>query len=226
MNSIVDAAVKTAIIFDTETTGLTLHPYAKQDLQPRIIEFAALKVDVFGNELAELEFLCYPGQQITPEITGITGITNADLAGKPAFAAHLDEIIAFFEDTDGLICHNLPFDHALLAGELERCGCKDFPWPRHNICTVQEFDPLWGRRMKLIELYKATTGKEYKQTHRGMDDVRALAEIVKHHKLVSLIPDGTRPPELCRPTGYGEPRKIGFDKSVVDGTTQVRTSRA
>ncbi len=218
--------MKTGIVFDTETTGLTLHPYAKQELQPRIIEFAALKVDEFGTELGELEFLCYPGQQITPEITVITGIRNEDLKGKAAFAAHLDEIIEFFTGVDGLICHNLPFDHALLAGELERCGCTDFPWPRHNICTVQEFDPLWGRRMKLIELYKATTGKEYKQTHRGMDDVRALAEIVNHHKLIQLIPATDRPLDLRQPTGYGEPRKIGFDKSIVDGSTQVRTSRS
>jgi DNA polymerase III epsilon subunit-like protein len=218
--------MKTGIVFDTETTGLTLHPYAKQALQPRIIEFAALKVDEFGNELGELEFLCHPGQQITPEITKITGIKNEDLSGKPVFGAHLAEIKEFFTGVDGLICHNLPFDHALLAGELEICGCTDFPWPRQNICTVQEFEPLWGRRMRLIELYQATTGKEYKQTHRGMDDVRALAAIVSHHKLVQLIPERSRPIELCRPTGHGEPRKIGFDKSLVDGTTQVRTSRA
>lgn len=216
----------TGIVFDTETTGLPYHPYAKAALQPRIIEFAALKVDAFGNELGELEFLCHPGQQITPEITRITGITNGDLAGKPVFAAHLDEVKEFFTGVDCLICHNLPFDHGLLATELGIAQCADFPWPPYNLCTVQEFEPLWGRRMKLIELYKATTGKEYKQTHRGMDDVRALAAIVSHHKLLQLVPKRRRPLELSRPTGYGEQRKIGFDQSLVDGTTQVRTSRA
>ncbi len=211
-------------VFDTETTGLTLHPHAKPKLQPRVIEFAAVLIDHTGKELDSLVFLCHPGQQISPEITKITGLTNDALKGAAAFAAHIPEVKEFLSQADCLIAHNQPFDHALLSNELRIAGAiKDFPWPRHNMCTVQEFEPLWGRRMKLVELYEHTTGKVYKQTHRALDDVRALAEIVVHHHLLDLVPATKRPDEFRFPTGFEEEIVVrGF--APVSDDTKVRTS--
>ena len=211
-------------VFDTETTGLTLHPHAKPHLQPRIIEFAAVLIDHTGAELDTLTFLCHPGQQISAEITKITGLTNDDLKGAPAFSARIEEVREFLGRADALIAHNQPFDHALLSNELRIAGAlKGFPWPRHNMCTVQEFEPIWGRRMRLIELYEHTTGKVYKQTHRALDDVRALAEIVIKHSLLSLVPPGTRPAEFSFPTGFEEQIVVrGFES--ISSDTKVRTS--
>jgi DNA polymerase III epsilon subunit-like protein len=211
-------------VFDTETTGLTLHPHAKPKLQPRIIEFAAVLIDHTGKELDSLVFLCHPDQQITPEITRITGLKNEDLKSAPSFAAYIPAVKEFLSQADCLIAHNQPFDHALLSNELRIAGAiKDFPWPRHNMCTVQEFEPIWGRRMRLIELYEHTMGKPYKQTHRALDDVRALAEIVIHHNLISLVPPTTRPAEFRFPTGFEEEVVIrGFDP--ISDDNKVRTS--
>lgn len=213
-----------AAVFDTETTGLTLHPHAKVELQPRIIEFAAVLIDHNGTELDNLVFLCHPGQQISADITRITGLTNDDLKGASSFASHIPDVREFLRRADGLIAHNQPFDHTLLANELRIAKqLKDFPWPRHNMCTVQEFEPIWGRRMRLIELYEHTTGKVYKQTHRALDDVRALAEIVIKHDLIRLIPPTARPDEFRFPTGYEEEIIIrGFDP--ISDDTAVRTS--
>lgn len=211
-------------VFDTETTGLTLHPHAKQKLQPRVIEFAGVLINNKGQELDSLVFLCHPGQMISPEITKITGLTNDDLKSQPSFSAYIPQVRDFLKRADCLIAHNQPFDHALLSNELRIAGAlKDFPWPRHNMCTVQEFEPIWGRRMRLIELYEHTTGKVYKQTHRALDDVRALAEIVVKHDLLNLVPQTTRPEHFRFPTGFEEEIVIrGFDP--ISDDTKVRTS--
>jgi DNA polymerase III subunit epsilon len=166
------------LIFDTETTGLILHPAAKDELQPHIIEWGGLLVDERGNELEELDLLINPGQAVSAEITKITGITNEDLVGQLPFSAAALIIKALFIAADVLIAHNLPFDAGMMKLDLKRVGMfEDWPWPRINICTVQEHAEEWGKRPKLTELYEHYTGRPLAQTHRALDDVRALKEV-------------------------------------------------
>ena len=49
------------IVFDLETTGLPKAEGSDLDIQPRIIEFGAIKVDDDFNEVGRLQFLCSPG---------------------------------------------------------------------------------------------------------------------------------------------------------------------
>jgi DNA polymerase III epsilon subunit-like protein len=166
------------LLFDTETTGLPLHPSAKKHLQPRIIEFAAILCDVEGNQVSEYSQLIDPGFPVSDEITKITGITNEDLGGKPAFADVVPEIEALFRLADVLVAHNLPFDKTLLEIELELCGRKeDWPWPRKEVCTVQEFSEEFGYRPKLTLLWEFLEGSVLDQTHRALDDVSALKRL-------------------------------------------------
>lgn len=166
-----------SLVFDTETTGLPLPDCADLDKQPKIIELAVARIED-GKITAEHSWLFDPECKLDPVITKITGLTDADLAGKPKFRELLGEIEEAFGGAGQLLAHNAPFDVGLLAFELARACRTGFPWPETTICTVQEFFFLKGRRLKLTELYELKLGRPLSQTHRAADDVRALCEIV------------------------------------------------
>jgi DNA polymerase III epsilon subunit-like protein len=166
------------LVFDTETTGLTLHPDAPLNKQPKIIELGAALVDRSGNVVETLSQLVHPGEAVTDEITKITGITNADLVGAPTFQQCLPQLRHIFGQAFAVFAHNLPFDRAMIRNDLARVDCFDFPWPEQEYCTVGLHKDQWGRNPKLIELYAATMGKPLAQTHRALDDVAALVEII------------------------------------------------
>lgn len=104
-----------AVLFDTETTGLD--PLTGD----RVIEIAALELE---NDLPtgrHFHCLIDPGRDIPPEATRVHGITAADLAGKPDFAAIADALLAFLGDGK-LIAHNAAFDFGFLDAEFLRIG--------------------------------------------------------------------------------------------------------
>jgi len=175
-----------AIIFDTETTGLPLPKTAPLEKQPRIIELGALVVDKNGP-VASLNQLIDPGVEITAEITKITGITQEQLKGQISFKDFLPQLKEFFAGADFLIAHNAPFDKRMLELDLERCECTDFPWPEQTICTVQEFRSEFGKRPKLLELYEHVMGEPLMQTHRALDDVKALYAAIEKNGFLSML---------------------------------------
>lgn len=163
------------LIFDTETTGLTLHPDAKLELQPRIIEFAALLIDETGENLGEIDELLNPNRVITEEITKITGITNEDVQTAPSFIEIVDRIQELFSQADVMLAHNLPFDQTMLNLELGRID-YDFKFPKIGLCTVQEHAESYGFRPTLKRLYQDVVGKPLEQKHRALDDCEAMFE--------------------------------------------------
>lgn len=166
------------IVFDTETTGLPLHPDAPLEKQPKIIELGAALVDRTGRVVDTFQQLLHPGEDITDEITKITGITNDMLVGQPKFSDALPQLREFFGRAFAVFAHNLPFDKKLLMFDLKRVGCEDFPWPQAEYCTIGLHRAAWGRNMKMTELYQRALNKPLPQTHRALDDVQALVEIV------------------------------------------------
>ena len=172
-------------IFDTETTGLVAPSVQDIAKQPRIIEFGLAIVD--GDQTYEYNWLIDPEEDITAEITKITGITNEMLEGKLKFREVLDEIEEAFAGTEMLIAHNAPFDVSMLHYELQRCGRTGFPWPAITVCTVQEYQHEFGHRPKLTDLYERKLGRPLAQTHRALDDVLALVEILKHEQFFETM---------------------------------------
>jgi len=169
------------IILDTETTGLPQPTVAGLAAQPYIIEFAAVKVDARNmKELDRITFFCKPPMTLPPVITKITGITDAMLADAEPFAAHYEELANFFVGEVEGVAHNAPFDFALMEFDLTRINKQhQFPWPIRRCCTVEATYHIMNRRMKMIELYEYALKKPLAQTHRAMDDVEALYEIVR-----------------------------------------------
>lgn len=168
------------LVYDNETTGLLKPQVSDLSQQPKIIEFAVVAIDQSYERLREHSWMIHPGEDITPEITKITGITNADLKGKPRFIEVLPEIEQAFLGATRVMAHNLPFDWGMLTNELKRIGREfAFPYPPQQQCTVQlASDLIYGRRAKMTELYEHTMGKPLAQTHRALDDVNALVEII------------------------------------------------
>lgn len=178
------------LVFDTETTGLPLHPSAPLEKQPRIIEFGgALLSPVTGAVELTVNIMINPGEALEPVITKITGITDEDLKDALPFQAVLPQIREVFAQATGVIAHNLPFDKSLMRFELARVGVQlpdsvmegveIFPWPEKELCTVGAFQEVWGRRPKLVELYEWSLRKPLAQTHRALDDVMALVEVIQ-----------------------------------------------
>ena len=177
-------------VYDTETTGLTLHPQADLKQQPRIIEFGGLITD--GKEIiSELEFICNPGIAIEKVITDITGLTNEELADKPPFSEFIEPLAAFFSRAHASIAHNASFDKSLLAFDLLRCGqtLNNINFPYVTVCTVEQTFHQFGRRMKLVELYEMYCGP-YVQKHRALDDVKLLHEVCQKIGLYEAFEQG------------------------------------
>lgn len=174
---------KLALVFDTETTGLPRHPSTPLNRQPEIIEYGGILYDLAKKQVvSELSMLIKPRGEVSAEITRITGILPAHLKDSPAFGDEsvLTPIQAQFALADILVAHNLPFDEGMLRFELERIGGDteaNWPWPEERMCTVQEHYQEWGRRPRLIHLYEHYMQKPLEQTHRALDDCRALLEV-------------------------------------------------
>lgn len=179
---------KKLLVFDFETTGLTLHPAAPLHKQPHAIEFAGAIFDTStGKMVREYSTLINPGVEVSEEITKITGITHAQAhaPGVPSFREVQEELARCFFESDISVAHNHPFDKSILTFELLRASTDPgtFPWCATQVCTVEWFKPLYGRRAKLTEIYERVMGEKLLQTHRALDDVQALAAVAMKEKV-------------------------------------------
>jgi len=174
------------IVFDTETTGLTLHPDAPLSKQPKIIEFGAVILEQ-GEIVETASILINPQESLTPEITKITGLTDEDLKNEKPFADNYQYLCELFGSCGHVMAHNLPFDRAMILNEVARIpSAIGFPWPERETCTVGLYKEQWGYNPNLRKLYEDVMGKPLAQTHRALDDVKALVEIIQEEELWAL----------------------------------------
>lgn len=157
--------------------------------QPSIVELAAVKLDDQTlDQVAELSFLCKPPTAIEPDAFKASGITMESLADKPPFVHFLPAVAEFFCGERVLVAHNAEFDRKLLMFELQRVGKMcNFPWPYVHVCTVEATFHLRGHRLKLTELYEHALNKKLDQKHRALDDVYALADVVRWARQEGLL---------------------------------------
>jgi|TARA_R110000823_G_scaffold104993_3_gene223226 DNA polymerase III epsilon subunit-like protein len=171
------------IFFDLETTGLPKAEGSDLDMQPKIIEFGAIKLDEDLVESDRIEFLCNPGYPLEPIITKITGIKDEDLKDEKPFIANYHRVCEFFLGEKTVVAHNLPFDRKILKFELERLDkLTKFPWPYEHICTVEIGEGVWGKKRKLGDIYEEITGEKIDGAHRSTVDIEAMIEIFKWYR--------------------------------------------
>jgi len=168
------------IVFDLETTGLPKAEGSDLDMQPKIIEFGAIKLTEELIEVDRLEFFCNPKHLLDPKITKITGITDDMLKDEKPFIAHLDRLNEFFLGTKRMFAHNLGFDRKILQFELERLDkVTSFPWPYEHTCTVEVGQRVWGKMRKLGDIYEELFEEKIEGAHRSINDVEATLRIIE-----------------------------------------------
>ena len=155
-------------ILDTETTGL-------DSKGERIIELALLCVDVdqdSGMPVGAVQVydgLEDPGKPIPPEIVGITGIRDSDVAGQV-----LDEvqIAAMLEGVELVIAHNAGFDRPFVERRIPRFAT--LAWA----CSYADIDwKAQGRSSAKLEALAQSLGLFY-DAHRAEMDCHALLAVL------------------------------------------------
>lgn len=168
-----------SVIFDTETTGLLKNRDVILDLQPRIIEFSALKVNEFGFILDTFSTLINPQEEISAKVMKITDIKQDDLRDQPTFSELQESIKEFFDGCDRVIAHNFEFDHMMLKNEFNRVGVEFDLSDKICVCTLAEYEYMNSSYTPLSELYALIMGKPMTRAHRAMDDAMAVLEILR-----------------------------------------------
>ena len=154
-----------ALFLDVETTGLDV-------ARDEIIEFAACyftfdddaRIYTVGPHFQAFE---QPQEPITAEITGITGITNDDVAGQ---IIDNDQMHDFALAAELCVAFNSDFDRKMVERRFPATFTRRKAWA----CAYQQVDwKLYGAvGMKLENLMPSVLGRFY-DAHRALDDVHA-----------------------------------------------------
>ena len=158
-----------AAVLDVETTG-------KDPNEDRIIELAArrFRFDAAGviTDIGQsYSWLEDPGRDLEPEIVRLTGLTDADLAGKC-----IDEqtALTILTSADVIIAHNAGFDRKFVEARLPEaeglpwaCSCREIDWPERG------FD---GRSLGWL----LSQCGWFHDGHRAADDVDAVIGLLRH----------------------------------------------
>ena len=177
----------TFVVVDLETTGGA--PGARS-----LTEIGAVKVRG-GQVLAEFSTLVNPGVAIPAQITMLTGITNAMVAGAPGVRTCVEAFLDWADllaDDVVLVAHNARFDVGHLRGAAAALGLE---WPEPRVLdTLALARKAWTRsevpNHKLGTL-AAFVGSRTRPTHRALDDARATVDVL-HGALEVMAPLGDR----------------------------------
>jgi len=158
-------------VIDCETTGLNA---ARSD---RIIEVAAVVIDISGTVVREFVSLVNPGRDVGK--TSLHGISASDVAAAPAFTDIIGHVTEVLDGTIALAAHNVGFDYRFLRHEFERAGTTTPAVA--TLCTMR----LSGGGT--LECCCTDMGIHFDRqgAHSALEDARAAARL-----LARLIADG------------------------------------
>ncbi len=167
-------------VLDTETTGL------EPEQGDRVIELGVVLFDE-GEVSQRWGALIDPERPLPKDATRVTGITEADLAGKPVFSAVAQEFVALLEGRL-LVAYNAAFDRGFIIHELARCDLSlpDGATWLDPLVFAKELQKGQGN-MKLGTVAKRL-GIPLEEAHRATADAECAG-----HVLIALsdqLPDG------------------------------------
>ncbi|MBR1388489.1 MAG: 3'-5' exonuclease [Prevotella sp.] len=178
---------KPLVIFDLETTGLDL-------VKDRIIQLSYIKVFPDGKEVRGNE-LINPERPILPEITALTGISDADVKDKPSFKQIAARLCEEFTGCDFAGFNSNHFDIPLLAEEFLRAGI-DFDFSKCRLIDAQTIFHKMERR-NLAAAYKFYCGRKMEddfEAHRADQDTEATYRVLMA-ELDKYAPGANEEPE-------------------------------
>ena len=159
--------LRTAVLLDTETTGLDTQ-------RDEVIELAMVKFDYWPDgriACVRDTFSGFnePSAPIPAEITALTGITDAMVAGHKINNA---AVTAFVDDAAIVIAHNSAFDRKfaerywpVLENMAWGCSATEIDWRKHGFAGAQLGYLLNGAGY-------------FHAAHRAVDDCHALLEVL------------------------------------------------
>jgi DNA polymerase-3 subunit epsilon len=155
-----------ALVFiDLETTGIS-------PARDRIIEIGLCEVRD-GVPVREWTSLVNPLRSVSPFIAGLTGITNAMVAGAPPFAGLAQELREILADKV-LVAHNARFDYGFLKSEFQRLG---IPFQEQVLCTVKLSRALFPKETRHnLDAIIRRHGLATADRHRALGDARLIRE--------------------------------------------------
>lgn len=164
--------LRVAAIVDVETTGLFTELDEVIELAVQRVRFDALgRIVEVGTPRSWLQ---QPIDPLTPEITAITGLTDAMLAGQQI---DIEAATAMIAGADVVIAHNAAFDRPFV--DLLLPGVRGAAWA----CSMCEID--WrargfeGRALNHLVYQAGATGYFF-GGHRAATDVLALVHLLAH----------------------------------------------
>lgn len=172
------------IFFDTETTGFD------PENTDQIIELAAVSIDRDGSMQEMDDFIhLFRMQELPPKIVDLTGILDLTLASEgideyDALKKFVDMMQAGEENTL-LVAHNAQFDLKFLAYAIYRHRKQGKGWMMvFNDCDYLDTLTVYKDRKpyphKLdTAIEKYGLAEKVKNSHRAIDDCRALYEVAK-----------------------------------------------
>lgn len=155
------------VVLDCETTGV----YTTD----RVVEVAAVTLDLAGQVVDEWETLVNPCRDVGP--TWLHGVTADMVADAPTFDQIAEELAARVHES--LVCaHNLPFDVRMLTAEYEAAGLDV------SLTGVDTLALAGGRLAVACERY----GVALDGAHRALHDARACAQLLLHVAADAAVP--------------------------------------
>lgn len=175
-NLTIDEAVFSVI--DLETTGL--NPDKDQ-----IIEMAALKVEG-GVITQKFHSLVKPSYDfIPPNITKLTGITNAMVIDKPKIDRVYPQFLEFVQDSI-LVAHNARFDVSFLSSIHRQLFGRELGL--QYVCTQSIAKALFpDLNSKSLSNLAYFFNIRYSNKHRALSDAQVTFEVFK--KMVEYLQD-------------------------------------
>ena len=155
------------VCFDIETTGLKV-------TQEAITEIGAVRL--WNGEIVEtFQTFVDPERRLTPEIIGLTGITDDMLRGAPKLKDALTAFLAFAGGAP-LAAHNAEFDISFIRAGCRKCGIPFEPTYIDTLILAQNLLPGLGK-------YKLDIVAEHLQLpqfnhHRASDDAVPVAQML------------------------------------------------
>lgn len=155
------------VVVDVETTG-------GRTARNRVTEIGAVKVQN-GEVIGKWQSLINPQQAIPANITRLTGITNAMVAGAPVFAEIADDFQNFMGEAI-FVAHNVRFDYGFISEEFRRLD-RRFRHPQ--LCTVASMRALYkGHKSYSLGNLCEAFGIDLTSHHRALCDAEAAAELL------------------------------------------------
>lgn len=164
------------LLFDFETTGL----YANSD---EIIEVGAILLEKQGDLYKvskELNLLVKAGKKLPEKIIEITNITDymLETEGVSQEKAFHEFFNMYKDENTLLVAYNILFDIQFLISWMKRFYNKNFEL-NNDVLDVMAIYKDRHKYPHRLEQAVLTYGIEEPNTHRALDDTKAMLEVLK-----------------------------------------------